>query len=210
MELLSKVAIVAVILIALSISAALLLRHSSQPSNITASYAKSFVLADLHQSAPTANFTVLNVSSGGTNSWTVLVAASYNTTTPCPTYLTESFNYPGTNLAPTIDNIYISNCTVRQVPSSSGGEITLPVIAIGEATEQARSGGDPLLLNYLQTHPLDSIYTRAYFYSSYNSIVEGTRVNGSDIWVVNYTSKDANYSVYAVLNSTGHLEKSIV
>jgi hypothetical protein len=209
MELLSKVALVAIILIVIAVSVGVLLKHVSQPSNITASYAKNFVLTDLHQSTPSGEFTVLNVS-GGPNSWTVLVAASYNTTTPCPTYFTESFNYPSTNLAPTIDNIYISNCTVRQIPSSSGGDITLPVIAIGEATEQARSGGDPLLLNYLQTYPFGSTSVKADLYSTYNSILEGTRVTGSNIWIVNYTSTDANFSVYAILNSTGYLERGVI
>ncbi len=203
MQLLSKVVIMAIIIIAIAVGVTLLSKQGSISNTVTASDAENFVLSDLYQHSPNATFSVLNVSRSVSNqgSWSVLVSAAYNSSKPCPTYLTESFDYPGTNLAPVVNNIYASNCTVHQVPSGYGGSIGMPVIAIATATSLNNS----MINSYISSYGYSNVFVNATFYQTYNSTsVPPAKLDS--VWVVNYTATNANYSVIAILDKYGNVE----
>lgn len=205
MQLLSKVAIVTIIIIAIAMGATLLLKKASVPSTVTASDAENFVLSDLYQHSPNATFTVLNVTGSTSNpgSWTVLVSATYNATKPCPAYETESFDYPGTNLAPVPNNIYVSDCAVHQIPSGQGGKIGIPVIAIATATSLNNS----IINNYISTYGYSNVSANATFYPAYNS-TSGLIGTFDNVWVIRYTASNSNSSVTALLDQYG-VEKTV-
>jgi len=206
MQLLSKVAIVTIILVAIAIVATFALKHNTVQSQVTASYAKEFVLSDLYQHSPNGIFNVINVSKSPSNpnSWIIILSASYNSTKPCPTYLTETFNYPSTNLAPIINNIYASNCKVNQITTTThGGSIGLPIMAIAEATSMQT----PIVTNYISNYTYNNTFVKANFYTTFNKTLDNMTINLNGIWIVNYTATNANYSVYVILDKFGNLIK---
>lgn len=207
MQLLSKVAIITIIIVAIILVATFALKHSSIQSQVTASYAKEFVLSDLYQHSPNGIFNVINLSKSPSNpnSWVVVLSASYNSTKPCPTYLTETFNYPSTNLAPIINNIYASQCKVHQIPTNNGGIIGLSVMAIAEAT----SIKTPVITNYISTYTYNNTFVQANFYKTFNKTLKNININYNNIWIINYTATNANYSVYVILNKFGTLLRTV-
>lgn len=207
MQLLSKVAIVTIILVAIAIVATFAFRHTTSQSQVTASYAKGFVLSDLYQHSPTGIFNVINVSksSSNPNSWVIVLSAAYNSTKPCPTYLTETFNYPSTNLAPVINNIYASQCKVHQVSTTHGSNIGLPIMAIAEAT----SIQTPIVSNYISTYSYNNTFVHAKFYPSFNKTLNNVSVDFNNMWIINYTAINANNSVYVILDKFGKFIRAV-
>ncbi len=198
--------VVTIILIAIAITAVIVLKHNPVQSHVTSSSAEEVVLSDLYQHSPTGIFNIINVSRSPTkDSWIIVLSASYNSTKPCPTYLTESFNYPSTNLAPIINSIYASKCKVYQVSTTHGGSIGLPVVAIAEAS----SIRDPVIVSYISTYSYNSTFVNAKFYPLYRRMLNNTSINLSNIWIVNYTAKNANYSVYVILDKFGRFIRNV-
>ncbi len=204
MQLIEKVGIATVVIIIIALAAFLFKGNASSKSNINATQAEQFVLSDLYQSAPYANFTLLNISKTTNSSWYITVSATYNASTPCPTYLVESFNYPSENLAPVVNNIYASDCTVHELINNATSGINIPALAIATATTQARSGEDTALYNYLSTYTYNATHAHATFFRT-NPFPSIFDQYGNDIWVVNYTASKSNYSLYVALSGAGNL-----
>jgi hypothetical protein len=202
MELITKVGLAALIIILLAFAVLLLKGPSNARPSLNATQAEAFVLTDLYQGNPSGNFSVLNVSPTANNSWRITVGAIYNGSTPCPTYLTESFDYPSVNLAPVVNNIYVSDCTVHEVSQNGTPFIYVPAVAIAYVTSQAKSGADYVLHDYLSTYGYNSIHARAKFFAA-NPSPPLLSEYGKNLWVVNYTASTANYSVYVAISESG-------
>ncbi len=202
MELITKVGLAALIIIFIALAALLLKGFQHPRPALNATQAKNIVLADLYQGNPSGNFTILNVSPSANDSWRITVGAIYNGSTPCPTYLTESFDYPSVNLAPLVNNIYASDCTLHEISQNGSPFIYVPALAIASATSQARSGADSVLKNYLSAYGYNSTHTLAKFFTA-NPNPPSLSVYGKDLWIVNYTARAANYSLYVAISESG-------
>lgn len=200
MDLLGTVAVIVIILIVVSTGAFLLLRHTTS-SQLTSAQAVHFVLNDVKASYPDANVTVISVSNSTLKkgSYDIVLSIVYNATRPCPTLFIESFNYPATGLSSSIDNTYTENCTVYGLNKTS--VISSPEIAIVRSYDQ----GIGQITNYVSTFGYNNIVVTANFYSYLNDNVTHLGQSFYNVWLVNYTAKNAGYSVYAVLdyNSSG-------
>jgi hypothetical protein len=115
MELLAKVAVVVVVLIAIAGVGFIVYNFIANPATpLTADQAAQVVVRDLKLHNPSANISVINVtpSTLKSNSWIIILSVIYNATRPCPTLFIEGFDYPATGLIPSVDNLYTENCTI--------------------------------------------------------------------------------------------------
>src|SRR5271157_5012392 len=138
MELLGRVAMIALIVIAIASAAFLLSTHAISP-NLTAPQAVQYVLSDMRASNPSANISVINVSPSTLKqgSWDVVLSVVYNASTPCPTLFIEGFDYPATGLVPSVDNLYTSHCVISGISIAPSYVISSPYIAIARSYNQS-------------------------------------------------------------------------
>lgn len=200
MDLLGKVAIVVVILVVV-FSAGFIIFKRSTESQLTSSQAVQFVINDLKASNPGANITIINVSNSTLKrgSYNIVLSIIYNATRPCPTLLIEGFDYPATGLVPSVDNLYTKNCEIYGLTGAPSYVISSPEIAIARSYNQ----GIGQITNYVSTFGYNNTIVTARFYPSLSDNVTHLGQNFHNVWLIKYNAMNANYSVYAVLNSSG-------
>ncbi len=202
MELLGRVAIVAGIVIVLAAAVFLLSKHvMSGP--LTSQQAVQYVLRDMRDNNPSANITVINVSSSTlkSGSWDIVLSVVYNASRPCPTLFIEAFDYPATNLVPSVDNLYTSHCVIYGVSTAPSYVISSPYIAIAMSYNQS-----PVRVrSYVDAFGYNNTRVAAKFFSALGSGATPTGKNFTSVWLINYTANDANYSEYVVMGSSGSM-----
>jgi len=214
MDLILKVFIFVIIVVAV-LSGVILMTQSgsSQHSQgINQSSAEQLVLSDLKATHPNASISVTSVSpsvlSTTTNqSWNIVVSLAYNSSRPCPTFLTEAFDYPATGLAPTTYDIYTNYsshvCIVYGYTNSTTQSypISVPEVAIARSYNTMA----PYLVNFVNTFSYDRTVVAAKYYSSLAASATPLGRGISDAWLVNYSSQAANYNQYVLLNQSGRI-----
>jgi hypothetical protein len=212
MELLLKVAIVVVIIV-LIIGIFFLIESFYKVSGggLTLAQAEALVLNDLRQHAPNAEISVLNVSNSSlhSGSWSILVREIYNPSSACPSVITEMFDYPATGLLNT--TIVYSNysdgfCRVYVGFNSKSGLINnivgLPAIAIAMPYNSSFAP----LISYINEFGYSNVRAAANFLRSLNlSDMNASLANFENVWQINYTASNANYSYYIILNKSGYV-----
>ncbi|MEM3827037.1 MAG: hypothetical protein QXR58_00345 [Candidatus Micrarchaeaceae archaeon] len=201
MHLLSKVTLIAIIIILLAL---IVFYAARQPASsaITKQQAESFVISDLMQSNPNASINVINAapSTLKSGSWSIMVSIIYNSTRACPTVLVKSFDYPAFTLSSVVDSYTTGTipCAVHGLSNVSSYLISLPQVAIAIATNSSMQAS-----SYASLFGYNKTVAHAHFYSSLASSSTPLGKNLSNVWLVNYTASDSNYSEYVVLGSTG-------
>ncbi len=202
MGLLKSVAILAIaVIIVVGVGVAVLeLLRSSSSHSVTSSQAVQFVTSDLKQASPTANITVINVSASKlkVGSWDVVVSLIYNSTSPCPTFLVEEFDYPAVTLVPSIEDLYTSVCQVYGLSNAPGFVISAPPVAITRAYMLR----NPAILNYITDYGYNNTIVHARLGAiSANSTPLGMQFN--DSWLINYSAVGARQSLYVIMDTSG-------
>lgn len=203
MDLLLKVGVIVVILIAIAGVGFIIFQHTQGSSAITSSQAVQFVKSDLTEMNPSANITLINVSPSRlqTGSWSVVVSIVYNGTRPCPTLLIQGFDYPATGLVPSLDNLYTTKCVVYGLSSAPSYVISSPYVA----TARSYNASPFSVRNYVSSYGYNNTSVHSSFYTSLNSSVTGIPQNFSNVWLVRYTANGAKVSQYLVMGSSGSI-----
>ncbi|HUC39055.1 MAG TPA: hypothetical protein VL944_02905 [Candidatus Acidoferrum sp.] len=210
MELLGRVAIIALIIIVIVGAALLVIRyavHNTGP--LTAAQASQIVQRDLKQSYPNASISIINTSPStlAQNSWNVFVSLVYNATRPCPTLYLEEYDYPATGLVPSVSNLYTRGCVIYGLTTSSLPYYTYIITSPEVAIAKSFNSSFPSLVVYVNTYGYNNTNVYATHYAALNlgTNIDPSNTTFSDVWLINYTATQAPRSQYVVLNSTGSI-----
>jgi hypothetical protein len=200
MDLLGTVAIIAIVLIIIFTAGFVLLKNNTE-KQLSSAQAVQFVLNDLKASNPNANITVINVSNSTLKkgSYDIVLSIVYNASKPCPTLFIEGFDYPATGLVPSVDNLYTKNCIIYGISSAPSYVISSPQIAIARSYNQ----GISQITNYVSTFGYNNTMVTARFYPYLNDNATNLGQSYYNVWLIKYKAKSINYSVYAVMDSSG-------
>ncbi|MCL5423554.1 MAG: hypothetical protein M1385_00535 [Candidatus Marsarchaeota archaeon] len=215
MNLLSKTTLVVVIIIALVVSFYLTVNYNSSNTPITKSEAKALIINDFQQHSPNINVSIINISSSSIHpgSWAIIARTISGEHSACPSVVTQQFDYPATgflNTTTTYSNYSNGRCMVYGGVENKAGIIDniigLPAIAIATPYNESFQP----LVNYINKNNYDSIYAIANFFSMYNMTANSITSNAINktyynIWLVNYSSSNANYSYVILLNQSGYI-----
>lgn len=202
MDLLEKVAVLAIIIIVIASIAFLIIKQNlgnplCKPP-LASSQAVQCVLTDLQSSNPGANITVVSVTPSNITqgSWHIVFSVVYNGTTPCPSLFIEGFDYPATGFVPSVYNQYtgLSNgiCVINGLTGNS------PYIAIARSYTQ----NNPAIALYLSNYGFKNVVVHARYYTQLNKTATPLNKTYYNVWVVNYTGTNSRHSEFAVLNSS--------
>jgi hypothetical protein len=203
MDLLEKVAILIVIVVAISLAAFWVTKVQPGSSAApTKGQVEQFVTNYLLQASPGAEVNVINATPSNLSkgSWDVFVGVVYNSTTPCPTVVEQDYNYPAINLAPRYDNNITAGCIIYSGANTSIMGISLPAIAQVKAYIGSKAARE-----YVNAFGYGNTNAQTQFIKSFSYSKAPEPYNGgvSDVWQVNYTANNANYSYYTILNESG-------
>lgn len=199
MDLLGRVAIIVlVVIVAATVAFMLIGPVFSGP--LTSQQAVQLVLKDMRNSTPDANISVITVqpSTLKTGSWNIVLSVVYNASKPCPTLFIETFDYPALGFVPSVDNLYTSHCVIYGISTAPSYVISSPYIAIARSYNQSFAP----VTSYVKTFGYNNTVVHARFLSQGGN---ATPLNGNftSVWLVNYTAKNAPYSEYVVMSSSG-------
>ncbi len=189
--------IVAVIATAFGISSLL---RGAQGQSVTQAQAEQFVLNDLRQSSPGADITIINVTSSTlkAGSWDVVVSVVSNATTPCPTFLTEQFDYPAVTLVPSVEDLYTSGCKVYGLANAPSYVISAAPVAITRAYDF----GNSTILDYIGAH-MNDVVVHARLYTVLNASATPLARQFNDTWLINYSASGAPVSLHVLMDRSG-------
>ncbi len=201
MELLERVAILAIIIVVVIAGLVFLYGDSIKPAPLTESQAIQIVGSDIRAGNPAANITLISASNSTAenNSWNIIYSVAYNVTRACPTLQIEGFDYPATGLVPSIDNLYTQNCTIYGISDAPTYVISTPEIAIVRSYTIHNSTID----SYVSDYGYNNTYVYARFYQNLPANETPNGANMSAVWVVKYSSPASAASEYAIMNQAG-------
>ena len=204
MDLLYKVLLVIVVVIAISALVFVIFQSTVTPAKLTAAQAVKFVLRDLNQSNPNALYSVINVSNSTSrpgSSYYIVLSVVQNATKPCPSLSMESFDYPAFGLVPQQDNVFIANCNVTGLSAAPSNISSSPELAI----VRSYSSNNTMIKNYVSTFGYGNTNVYAKFYPYLNENITHLGQSFYNVWLVHYIASNAKYSIYAVLDSSGSI-----
>ncbi len=206
MDLLGKVAIVAIVLIVIFSSSLLVYNYAIKSNkSLTASQAQQIVIEDLHQTHPNASIIVTNVtpSTLSQGSWYVYASIVYNATRPCPTVYLDQYDYPATGLVPTVANLYTQHCIIFGLAGTGLPYYTYLITSPEIAIAKSYNSSYPSLVRYVSAFGYYNTNVYAKRYAVLNHTTMPANVTFYNAWLINYTAAYAPYSEYVVMNSTG-------
>ncbi len=208
MDLFAKV-IIAAIIIGVILGAFFLLKYTYSPQ-LTQAQAQQVVMSDLQAHSPGAIINVVNVSPSKlkNDSWSVVVNIVYNSTTPCPAILTESFDYPALGLSPTVYSVYSDNCSIYGVGSLLGKYynyvISSPYIAIAQSYAQNYTP----IKDYVSRYGYNATTVHAKFYDTIPANFTPLNDTFSNSWLINYTAGGSIQSLFVIMSTNGTITNS--
>lgn len=192
MDLILRLAFVAVIIIAAIFLGFLVLKNGGFGQSISAADAKSLVLHDLQNNYPGANISISNVSpSQYQGSWHIVASVVLNYTSPCPTYFVTSYEYPKYGFVSRAENNYTYGCVIDITPI----KLTSYPVAITRSYDLHIGSID----SFVSKYGYNNVNVKAVYYNS--TAIYGKTYD--DVWIVNYSAPETNESVYAVLSFDG-------
>ncbi len=206
MDLLSKVAIGAAIIV-VALAVVLVISKHAPGGGLSEAKAENLVLNDLEGSHPNATVVLINESNSTLerNSWNFVFAVVYNGTRACPTLFIEGFDYPATGLVPSIDNLYTSGCSIYGLSTTNAAYrnyvISSPYVAIAESYSEH----NPAVSAYVSAYGYNNTSVHAAHYTEVAANMTPLNISVPDAWLINYTAEGAGYSEYVVLNSSGSI-----
>jgi hypothetical protein len=193
MDLLVRVFLIAMIVIGLLFIAFVLVQRVA-PNSLTQDQAVSLIKNDLQIQNPSANITITGVSpSLYPGSWHIVASVTSNSTSPCPSYSVDSFDYPQFSFVNGTDNIYTKWDSSTQTCYVYGAVSSAP-----SAVAESYSLNIPLIRSYVRTVGFYNVSVGATYYTSLTAAGN----NYTNAWLVRYSSSRLNYSAYALLKET--------
>jgi hypothetical protein len=192
MELLVRVIMFAVIAVVLLLAAYFML-SSTAIHSITKQQAETQIINDLTNKYPNSEINIINTTpSSYSGSWEVVAAIVTNSTSPCPSYFVDTFEYPQFGFVNRTQNVYTSDCTIRGYSAGQEFNIYNSPVAI----TRAYMLDVPNVMDYILSFGFNNVTVHA-------SLFNSTSLHGSDymhVWLINYSSGRAGYYVYVVLS----------
>lgn len=200
MDLVLRVGILIIVLIAIFSVGYYLTVRPSQSTVLTQQAAEQKVLSDISNESPTAAVNVLSVgpSKNYNDSWDVSLKVVYNGTRPCPTVTIIDFDYPALGLVPTSDNVWTTKCQIVNMSLSAG---TLPEIAQVQAYTSSS-----WMRSYVYDYGMNNVIASAKQYPQLNASATPLNMSFSNVWLVNYSAVPASYNEYVILNQQGSVQ----
>ncbi len=190
MDLLSKAVIIAIILVVAIVGAYYAFQKVFSQSTVTEQQAATLVTNYLQSHNPDAVINITNVTpSQFAGSWHIVASFINNPTTPCPTYLIYSFDYPKYGFVNRTETIYTTNCTVNGLVNGNNYTIGSYPVAI----VRSYSLKNPSITSYVNLAGYSNVAVHAIYYSKFP--LQGA--NYTKVWVVNYSAITSNQSLYA-------------
>lgn len=199
MDLLVKVAVVALVLIVVA-GVGFLLYRTVSGGPLTLQQALQTVLNDQALKHPNAIISVISVtpSTLRANSWDMVLGVVDNATRPCPTLSIEEFDYPAFSLLNSTVNIYTKGCIIHG-GSYTSYAISTPAIAIVKSYTNASSDA----ANYVGIFGYNNTIVHARNFTVLGSNMTPLNRTFDNVWLVNYTAVGAGYSLFVILNYSG-------
>ncbi len=190
MDLLSKAVIVAVVLVIIVVGAYYAFQKVFSQGTVTEPQAVALVTNYLQSHNPDAVINITNVTpSQFQGSWHIVASFINNPTTPCPTYLVYSFDYPKYGFVNRTDTIYTKNCTVYGLIGGTNYTIGSYPVAI----VRSYSIGNKSITSYVSMVGYSNAVVHATYYPKF--LFGGA--NYTKTWLVNYSAITSNQSLYA-------------
>ena len=205
MDILLQVALIAIILII--IFGIILVVHSyiskPAPSKLTSNEALAIVEKDIKLNDPNSTISLLSISKSKitNNSWDMSFRVINRTKSVCPTLEIESYNYPAVSLAPTIISVYSKNCQI--FASNTCGDPSSNITLYPIALACAYNSNNYTLNSYITQYGYKNITTVTNFDSNY--VIPSKNISYTNVWILNYTSKIANFNLTVISNRDGSI-----
>lgn len=196
MNLLSSVILAAIILIAVLVVGYFALQHLNLGQQVTEQQAVSLVVNYIKNTQQNTVVNVTNVTpSSYPGSWHILTSVTFNATSPCPSYVAYSFDYPQYGFVYRVQNNYTSNCVIYGLQQNK----TFILAAAPLAIARSYNLSVPSVVSFVNTYGFNNVVVHANYFNSI--IISSQTYNG--IWIVNYTAPAANYSVFTAITQVG-------
>ena len=193
MDLLSKTVIVAIVLVVIVALIYYAFEKVFLPGPITEQQAAQLITNYMQNNTPTAQISVVNETpSTYQGSWHVVVSFINYPTSPCPTYIIYSFDYPKFGFVSRSDNNYTQNCQISGLVANSSYAIGSFPVAIVRSYDQH----DPAITSFVNLNGYNNVVVHALYYPT----IAVNGFNYSKVWIVNYSAPQMNRSVYAVVS----------
>lgn len=200
MDLLSRVAVLIVVLIVIFSAVFLIFVKPQQSGPVTKAQAQQLVLNDIKAANPNATVTIVSTDQSSTepNSWIIVLSVVYNATRPCPTLFIAGYDYPAFGLAPSNYTEYTNKCVIYGLSTAPTYVISSPEIAIARSYNSSAQE----LVNFVSDYGYSNVNVYAKFYTNFTT---PANQSFSNIWLVNYTANSATYNQYVLLSQSGQL-----
>lgn len=193
MDLMSKTAIVVIVLMAIIFLVFYLESNGAfGTQQITQSEATTLVYHDLQNSFQGAVINITNVTpSQYSGSWHIVAAVIQNATSPCPSYSVYSFDYPKYNFVYKTENIYTENCVIYENQNNQNNIIGSYPAAITKSYDSNIT----LVKNFVYKFGFSNVTVKAQYFKS----LEYAGKPYTDVWRINYTSNQTNNTTSVLL-----------
>lgn len=195
MDLFSKAIVFALILIVLMFSAYYIESHSIPLLQVTKPQADALVLNYLQNSNPLSVINITNTTlSQYPGSWHITASVITNATSPCPSYLIYSFDYPKYGFVSSIVNTYTRNCQIY----GSALDNTAMIGSYPVAITKSYADNIAAVKAFVSKYGFSNVSAHAFYFNS--TLFQGKEY--SNLWIVNYTSSKSNTSVDVLLSQS--------
>lgn len=205
MDLIGRVAVVAVLLIIVFTIAFLVLPHSGQSKPTPL----QVVLKDVQDSNPGASVTVLSITNSTyeNGSTAIVLSIVYNGTRPCPTVGIEQFDYPAFSLSSSYPNFYTQgHCIIINLKTNqSTYVISNPEIAVARSYNQSIDHNITNVTNYVSKFGYNNTVVKATSYPYLNNNQTHLSQSYYNVWLVKYSAANAPFSVFVVMYQNGSI-----
>ena len=193
MDLLYKSIIAAVLVAIVLIGAYTLFTRIGSSSSVSPVQAEQLILKDIKSNYPDAAVNIINLTNSTVpGSYYVTASVVINASRACPSYSIYTFEYPAYGFVYRTQNQYTGNCVVYGLNRTNYLIASSPV-AITRATSVS-----PDAQSFITKFGYPNVVVDASFMSRYVDPIS-TSVY-SNVWLVNYTSSYANYTVSALIS----------
>jgi hypothetical protein len=206
MDLLEKVAVIAIVVIAVA-ALGFFLYSAVSGGALTEQQALQTVRNDEALKHPNANISVISVtpSTLKANSWDMVFSIVDNGTRPCPALSIEEFDYPAFSLLNSTVNTYTKGCKVYGEASN----ISTPAIAIVESYNNTINGtSSEAARDYVSTYGYNNTVVHARSFAVLNSSTTPLDETLDNVWIVNYTATGASHSLFVIIGRSGSVVAS--
>lgn len=170
---------------------------AQQNEQMTQDKAVNFITQYMQVAYPGAQTSILEVKPED-GSWRISAQVVYGANTPCPNMSDIVYEYPAFGFVPRAENNITSNCELL----SCKGIENCKIATAEEAIVASHTVNDVSEINsFIEQYGYNNIRVNATSYDSY--FESKTNATYPSVWLVTWTSPNANYSIRLILNHTG-------